>query len=236
MKNIQQMMPKATLPRRIIHRTFLVLCGVWLVGSAWAQYTPASYIETNKDKAIAFMQEYGLPASVILAIAMHESANGNSKVARYLNNHFGIKGKNNSNVVRSAYKGYESVEASYLDFINLLQSRTAFSGLFDQCAPHDYRAWTRGIARGGYAHSGSWASKVIATIEKYRLHEYDGRPAGATDDTAATQSDKPAETYSVRRGDTLSYLARQHGTSVRDIMKKNGLTSSTLQIGQKLVF
>src|SRR5690606_11779814 len=167
MKNIRKVIPKTTLPRRAIHRAFLVLCGVWLAGSVRAQYTPASYIDTHKDKAMAFMQEYGLPASVILAVAMHESANGNSKVARHLNNHFGIKGKNNSTAIRSAYKGYESVDKSYLDFINFLRSRRAFSGLFDQCAPHDYRAWTRGIARGGYAHSSSWTSKVIATIEKY---------------------------------------------------------------------
>lgn len=231
------MMLTTKFPGIIIHQTFLlIICSVFLLTTVRAQHTPASYIDANKDKAITFMQEYGLPASIILAVAMHESANGNSRIARYLNNHFGIKGKNNSKAIRSAYKGYGSVDESYQDFISLLQTRKAFSHLFDQCPPHDYRAWAKGIARGGYAHSNSWASKVIGMIEKYRLHEYDDPPNGPIDDTVVAQLDEgPAEVYLVQRGDTLSYIARQYRTTVEEIMEKNRLSSVRLQIGQKLV-
>src|SRR5690606_21225690 len=66
------------------------------------KYTPQSYIQAHKDAAVRYMQEFGIPASIILGIAYHESAHGNSKLANYLNNHFGIKGKNNSKEIRSA--------------------------------------------------------------------------------------------------------------------------------------
>ena len=57
-----------------------------------AQNTSQSYIEKFKDNAVRLMHETGVPASIILAAAMHESANGNSNIAKNLNNQFGVKG------------------------------------------------------------------------------------------------------------------------------------------------
>ena len=96
-----------------------------LLTPAAAGQTSQSYIENYKDAAINAKNHHGVPASIILGVAMHESGNGTSKIARHLNNHFGIKGSNNSTEIRSAYKGYESVEDSYQDFIGLLQRRRA---------------------------------------------------------------------------------------------------------------
>jgi len=39
----------------------------------------------------------------------------------------------------------------------------------------------------------------------------------------------------VRRGETLSHLSHLYGVSVRSIMKANGLRSSRIKIGQRLV-
>jgi len=41
-------------------------------------------------------------------------------------------------------------------------------------------------------------------------------------------------TYTVSRGDTLYQIARRHGTTVQSIMNLNGLSSSTISIGQVL--
>ncbi|GIV57965.1 MAG: lytic transglycosylase [Rhodothermaceae bacterium] len=41
--------------------------------------------------------------------------------------------------------------------------------------------------------------------------------------------------YVVRRGDTLGKIARQYGTSVRRLMADNGLKSTRIRIGQRLV-
>ncbi len=136
-------------------------------------YTTKSYIEKHSPAAQTLMRETGVPASVILAVAIHESAYGNSRIARYLNNHFGIKGKNSSKKIRSAYKGYGSVLDSYRDFVGLLQRRKATRPLFDKHNSEDYKGWVKGIAKSGYSETGDWSRKVISTINTYDLEKYD---------------------------------------------------------------
>ena len=138
-----------------------------------SKYTPTSYIEKYKQVAQEQMKESGVPASVILAIAIHESAYGNSRVAKYLNNHFGIKGKNNSKKIKSAYKGYPSVSASYQDFISFLKRRQSTQKLFENHRNQDYKAWVKGIAKSGYSATSVWSNRVLKTIERYKLDEYD---------------------------------------------------------------
>lgn len=196
-------------------------------------YSPADYIETFKDAAIHHMEMHGCPASVILAVAMHESANGNSRIAQHLNNHFGIKGKNDGRI-RSAYKGYESVEESYADFIAFLKRRKGSSQLFEQHEPYDYRAWVRGIARSGYAASPTWASKVLATINRYELYRFDDAPAENVMQIAGLD-EEPSKIYVVKKGDTLSAIAKKHQTTVRTIQQNNNMRSTRLQIGQELI-
>ncbi|GGH10082.1 muramidase [Sphingobacterium alkalisoli] len=137
------------------------------------KFSPSSYIDEHRDLAQQLMRETGVPASVILAVAIHESAYGNSKIAKHLNNHFGIKGKNSSSVIRSAYKGYESVLSSYRDFVALLKRRKATQSLFEERSSTDYQSWIAGIARSGYSVSGDWKSKVLSTINRYDLDQYD---------------------------------------------------------------
>lgn len=132
-----------------------------------------SYIEKYSPVAQEMMHEHGVPASVILAIAIHESGSGSSRIAKNLNNHFGVKGKNNSKVIRSAYKGYMSVLDSYNDFISVVKRRKATSNLFESSRGGNYRAWVRALAKSGYSQTSDWASKVIKTIETYDLDNYD---------------------------------------------------------------
>jgi flagellum-specific peptidoglycan hydrolase FlgJ len=146
---------------------FITLLCLIIPSQTFAQkFSAKKYIETLKDWEIQFMENYDIPASIILGVAIHESAFGNSRLAQYLNNHFGIKGKNNSKEIKSAYKGYDSVEESYMDFIRVLQTRKQFNHLFDKYEKDDYRNWALGIARGGYASSKTWSAQVIGIIKK----------------------------------------------------------------------
>jgi hypothetical protein len=175
---------------------------------------------------------------------MHESANGNSKIARYLNNHFGIKGKNRVKIIRSAYKGYDSVQASYNDFVRILREKPAFSKLFGRYSAYDYKNWVRGIQRGGYAHSKTWGSQVMAIIKKYQLYQFDDRPAVLIDSAGVNEPleelksvSKPViRIYTVKKGDTLSGIAKKLGTTVAALKQKNRLRSSLLKPGQKLKY
>ena len=49
------------------------------------------YAERYADEEMEQMKRYGIPASVTLAQGILESSNGQSRLARNENNHFGIK-------------------------------------------------------------------------------------------------------------------------------------------------
>lgn len=220
----------------------LTLLSISVCLSATAQTSALDYIATYKDIAIRHMDEQGVPASVILAISMHESANGKSKIAKYLNNHFGIKGKNNSKQINSSYRGYESVTDSYLDFMGAMRRNKKFEALFGKYSSYDYYNWVLGIQSGGYAASKLWGSQVLAIIKKYRLYELDKRPDSAERAFLALgpseipkNSESAVTIYKVRKGDTLGAIAKKFRTNVKTLMSRNSLSNSRLSIGQKLL-
>ena len=57
----------------------------------FTDYNTLSYIDAFKGVAIEEMNTYGIPASITLAQGIIESGSGNSSLAKYANNHFGIK-------------------------------------------------------------------------------------------------------------------------------------------------
>ncbi|HEY0244526.1 MAG TPA: glucosaminidase domain-containing protein [Mucilaginibacter sp.] len=144
--------------------------------------TSESYIDQFKDNAISIMHDTGIPASIILGIAMHESGNGNSTVAQNLNNQFGVKGGGTSvfykhnKKVRSSYKKYDSILESFEDFARIMTERKQFSHLAAELTQYDYEKWVKGIQRSGYASSRKWASQVLGIIHKYNLNDLDGTP------------------------------------------------------------
>jgi flagellum-specific peptidoglycan hydrolase FlgJ len=144
--------------------------------------TPTSYIEKFKDDAIRIMHETGIPASIVLGVAIHESASGNSTLAQNLNNQFGVKGGGGAvfykkhKKVRTAYKKYDSVMDSFQDFARIMTERKQFSHLADALTHYDYLGWAKGIQRSGYAGSRKWASQVLGIIKKYDLHDLDEKP------------------------------------------------------------
>ena len=73
-------------------KTILALTLLIFSLTASAQTTSTSYIEKFKDNAIRIMHESGIPASIVLAVAMHESGSGTSLLAQQFNNQFGVKG------------------------------------------------------------------------------------------------------------------------------------------------
>ncbi len=200
--------------------------------------TIVDYIEDYADIAQELGQEYHIPASIILGVAIHESAAGKSKIARHLNNHFGFKGKNTNTDIRSAYRDFPTVDSSYNYFVSLLKRRSHFNSLFDKYDQYDYNGWAEGIHRGGYASSNTWATQVVAIINKYELYEYDDRPddyvAPVVKKKTYRSKKKSGKTYTVKKGDTLGGIAKRNGTTVTAIKAKSGLKSNNLQPGQKL--
>lgn len=220
----------------------IIVCLLLLWGSFSRAQTTEDYIAEHVGIAQELMHAHQLPASIILAVAIHESAAGKSKIAKYLNNHFGVKGANSNSEIRSAYRDYPSVDSSYAHFVSFLQSRTYFNVLFDKFDQYDYVNWAKGIQKGGYAHSRKWASQVIGLIKKYELYQYDERPDDYIEPPAPvvtvavkkTRATKKTKYYTVKKGDNLSKIAERNGTSSSVLMRKNGLKSAALQPGQKI--
>ncbi|MGV8877928.1 MAG: glucosaminidase domain-containing protein [Sphingobacteriaceae bacterium] len=227
-------------------KKFVCIIFLFNTGVAKAQNTAESYIEKHKEAAIRMMDERGIPASIILAVAMHESANGNSVLARKLNNHFGIKGVGGGSYylrkdkkVKSSYKKFSAVADAYKDFARLIAERKAFRHLTQNLSHYDYMGWARGMQKSGYAHSKTWSSQVMSIIRKYHLYDFDGRP-DADSKLLPVQYLEPVEDktdleiYRVRKGDTLSLIAKKFKTSVKKIQVLNRLRNSQLKIGQIL--
>ncbi len=200
-----------------------------------------TYVNENKQQAIALMNEHHIPASIILGVAIHESASGNSKIAKYLNNHFGIKGVNHQTLIKSSYKGYDAVEDSYTDFIRIMKSKNQFNKLFDVLTDYDYKAWAKGIQRGGYAASKTWSAQVVAIINKYKLFDLDNKKITKIEEPEIIRPPfeeviKTFENniYVVKKGDTLNSIAKKFNTNAKAIIQKNNLKSIVINVGQKI--
>lgn len=143
-------------------------------------YTTLNYIETFKGVAIEEMNTYGIPASITLAQGIIESGSGNSSLAKYANNHFGIKctsewkGKayyKDDDQRNDCFRVYKDARQSYKDHSEFLK-RKRYSALF-QLDKNDYKNWAYGLKQAGYATNPRYPDLLISTIEKYQLQQYD---------------------------------------------------------------
>lgn len=143
-------------------------------------FTTLSYIETFKGVAVEEMNSYGIPASITLAQGIIESGSGNSSLAKYANNHFGIKctsdyrGKayyKDDDKSNDCFRVYKDARESYKDHSEFLK-RKRYSALFE-LDKNDYVNWAKGLKQAGYATNPKYPDMLINTIEKYQLHQYD---------------------------------------------------------------
>ena len=181
-----------------------------------AQYSAKSggdaqrdYILNFKNAALLEMQRGGVPASIILAQGLLESASGQSELAREANNHFGVKcgsawkGKTykkkdddrdaNGNLIESCFRKYDDVAASYYDhgeFLRDPKKANRYGFLFNLDRT-DYKGWARGLQSAGYATASDYSDKLISLIERHQLYEYDR--GNAPIDQPQTQPVKPSD-------------------------------------------
>lgn len=152
-----------------------------LPAQAQVRQTREEYINKYKKIAVAHMERYGIPASITMAQGILESDCGNSWLSQASNNHFGIKCKRNwtGDVVYydddekgECFRSYPSVEASYQDHAEFLDSQPRYDSLFSY-APNDYKSWARGLKAAGYATALDYAQRLIRIIEESKLYLLD---------------------------------------------------------------
>lgn len=221
--------------------------------------TTDEYINKFKNIAIQEMERSGIPASITLAQGIHESAYGNSNLAKKANNHFGIKctkdweGKKmykwDDEAQKSCFRVYVSAEESYVDHTDFLLNRKHYAFLFDYDRS-DYKKWAKGLKKAGYATDPKYPDKLIRTIEKYKLAQYDRATGILTYDTtriknlpiakAGNRKTKPRSfffkkykpgffrtngaTYAIsRKGESALAVAKRFGIPYKRFLKFNDL-------------
>ena len=149
------------------------------------------YIEAAAAAAQETQRRWGVPASVAIAQAIHETGWGGSLLARDGHNYFGIKGRNSPGpagvvwfntwevfngrnvIVREPFRAYNNPEESFLDYgLFFHQNRRYHAAL---AVAHDARAFTHAMAAAGFATDPVYASKIIRTMDLYNLYQYDLR-------------------------------------------------------------
>jgi LysM repeat protein len=221
----------------------LILLGF---GSVWAsQITRNQYIDQWKDVAQGNMQEYKIPASIILAQGILESSFGNSDLAQKANNHFGIKCHNtwtgdrffkDDDAKNECFRSYKHALESYRDHAIFLTSGRRYAELFTLDIS-DYKAWAHGLKKAGYATHPQYAEKLIRVIEENELYRFDlGSPTAGNIRPQNPQAPAPTtiEIANVRTsvvnrvqcvivedGQTLYRVSKATGVSLRQLYKYN---------------
>jgi LysM repeat protein len=144
------------------------------------EITRSQYIETWKEEAVYQMAMHGIPASITLAQGILESRDGNSRLAKEGNNHFGIKCHSDWSGDRiyedddqrnECFRQYKNARESFDDHADFLKKQR-YSSLFE-LEPTDYKGWARGLKECGYATNPQYAQSLIRIIEENNLQQYD---------------------------------------------------------------
>jgi LysM repeat protein len=206
--------------------------------------TRDEYIRLYRDAALLDMRKTGVPACITLAQGILESENGNSRLARMANNHFGIKchsdwtGKTffmDDDKENECFRSYESVQDSYDDHSVFLKQRKRYGFLFE-LPQDDYKGWAYGLKQAGYATNPRYPELLIRIIEENRLHELDEKPWMPNPDkiltrnqtgisgTAVIQVSKNNVKYTFAgNNDTYMKIARRFDMGLWQIYKYNEL-------------
>jgi len=230
------------------------------------QITRQEYINRYQLLAIEEMNRSGVPASITMAQGILESSSGNSELARLSNNHFGIKCKTgwkgkkvyyDDDHKNECFRKYTSVEESYIDHTNFLMDNPRYAFLF-QLEHTDYKGWSRGLKKAGYATAHDYDKRLIKIIEDHKLHRLDlkmtfnempafeqrsmGNPGISNTLTINSyQSHDIVKMNSVkavviRKGDTFEMLAQEFGLNDWELYKFNDQRAGYRPVPNEIVY
>ncbi len=224
-------------------KKLLIVCLVILSQYGYSRpdkMSPSEYIERFKGAAIEEMERTGIPASITLAQGMLESGNGNSRLARKANNHFGIKchsGWNGPSIRKDddakneCFRKYKSPWKSYRDHSDFLVNRSRYAFLFD-LKSNDYKGWAKGLKKAGYATNPKYPKLLINLIERNKLYVYDSKKGrGKLAKEVKGKQKEKSENYITEKENVVTIASRIKVSSnyVKYIVIKKGDTYYSLE-------
>ncbi|RDW16503.1 hypothetical protein CWR48_15770 [Oceanobacillus arenosus] len=211
-----------------------------------------NFLNKIKPGALQLWSKFGILPSVAAGQAALESAWGASGLATKYNNLFGIKGSYNGNSammdtwevyggerydIKDNFRAYPNWSTSILDYCVFLTVNQRYKAAI---GVSDYKKQITAIHKAGYATDPKYASKVINIINTYNLDVWD-REVLTNNKVANKPADKPKKstisvsTYTVKSGDKLSKIAKDHNTTVAKLADINNISNPNLiHVGQKI--
>ncbi len=184
-------------------------------------------------------------SSVVIAQAICESAWGQATIMMKANAVFGIKagsswrGKVYNAKTKECYDGatytdisacfraYDSLEESISDYFELITGLERYKGAINRKSPEEC---ITAIKNGGYATDPKYINTIMSIIKSNNLTQYDVEIVESVENLA----DKLTE-YTVKKGDTLSAIAKRYGTTYQKIASDNGIADpNKIVVGQVL--
>ena len=231
--------------RRMMVLWVYVWCFLFWLPAQGLNKLYVEYIEKYKDMAVAEMVKHRVPASITLAQGLLESGAGRSTLAKYSNNHFGIKcgrvwngskSYHNDDRPNECFREYEDVSGSFEDHSLFLVRNARYASLFALDIT-DYKGWAHGLKRAGYATNPNYGNLLVKLIERYELYRYDVVP-NVSAGTAAVKSVvvKPVKVkrtiwgmHSVFIANGLAYVVAREGDSWDVLSKELGISAKKLR-------
>ena len=210
----------------------IILLLAVLPGYGQQRMTRQEYIDRYKDAAIQYMKTHGIPASITLAQGCLESADGNSDLAVKANNHFGIKCHNDwkgptyykkgDDPGKSCYRKYRNASESFKDHSDFLRYGQRYAFLFD-LEITDYKGWSHGLKKAGYATDSKYAQKLIKIIEDYRLYSFDRELSAKAEENRNILPPSPNEIMKVMELNPARTSLLYKYSRNRTIYQRNGV-------------
>ncbi len=221
--------------------------------------TRDEYIQKYKDDAIKEMLHSGVPASITLAQGILESGDGNSPLALYANNHFGIKCHDtwdgdtfimDDDEKNECFRKYHNAYESFKDHSEFLSTRNRYASLFNLKIT-DYKGWAYGLKSAGYATNPKYADLLIQVIEKYELNQFDNYAKVPSKNVMKERTSKQLATNQnqriiklhnnikytlVNKGDDALTIANDFDMKIWQVLKYNDLNKTDALFEGDLIY
>lgn len=137
--------------------------------------------------AISIARQYGIPPELTLAVSALETGWGQSHLAEFANNYFGLKAKDPEHEVfryttqefidgqyvltTTSFRWFPKGELSFWAFAEKLRQDPRYSVLWSLHIG-DINGWAFHLNRCGYATDPEYSNKILRVVRDYRLQNW----------------------------------------------------------------